>query len=255
MADGTSAAPWGRRTARIERTPTPPLARTRGRTKRLRYHATVHPSLREGRPEKNCFTANLDDHGVNSGSPVFDAASMVVEGILVRGDTDFVIDGACMRSNVCSDAGCPGFEEASRSRALHCDRREVARVQRRAGDGIAASSDGRGRRLAAPRPARARSPGGAGRGPAELVHGVHPLRGALGRGRADRRAQVGEAGDQGGPRRALATGLARRGSGGTPRPERTGTWRELTSSIWHVHCTHETRHCHASSPKLVPTSR
>lgn len=36
------------------------------------------------------FTADLDTFGGNSGSPVFNARTNLIEGILVRGDTDFV---------------------------------------------------------------------------------------------------------------------------------------------------------------------
>ncbi|MFA7693626.1 MAG: serine protease [Candidatus Hydrogenedentales bacterium] len=51
------------------------------------------------------FTANTDDYQGNSGSPVFNAVTGVVEGILVRGQTDFVIDAdnRCFRSNVLRD--------------------------------------------------------------------------------------------------------------------------------------------------------
>ena len=69
---------------------------------------------------KNFFNANLDDYGGNSGSPVFDAETMEVQGILVRGNTDYVFDygGSCWRSNVCPDSGCPGFEEASHAKKI-----------------------------------------------------------------------------------------------------------------------------------------
>ena len=70
----------------------------------------------------NFFTANLDDYGGNSGSPVFDLATMEVQGILVRGNEDFVFDSpnSCYRSNVCSDSsGCGGwFEEASHTNRI-----------------------------------------------------------------------------------------------------------------------------------------
>lgn len=68
----------------------------------------------------NYFEANLDDYGGNSGSPVFDAATMEVQGILVRGNEDFVFDSSegCWRSNVCPDSGCPGFEEVSHARKI-----------------------------------------------------------------------------------------------------------------------------------------
>ena len=65
----------------------------------------------------NYFESNLDTYGGNSGSPVFDANG-VVEGILVRGNTDFVTTGKgrrrCQVSNECDDNGCPGWEDVSR---------------------------------------------------------------------------------------------------------------------------------------------
>lgn len=60
------------------------------------------------------FVANLDTYGGNSGSPVFDEESHVVEGILVRGETDFVFSGSCRVSNVCSTSGCRG-EDVTRA--------------------------------------------------------------------------------------------------------------------------------------------
>jgi hypothetical protein len=65
------------------------------------------------------FSSNLDTYGGNSGSPVIDVASGQVEGILVRGNTDFVLSGKgrnrCYASNVCSDSGCPGWEDVTRT--------------------------------------------------------------------------------------------------------------------------------------------
>jgi hypothetical protein len=46
------------------------------------------------------FVANLDTYGGNSGSAVFNATTHDVEGILVRGETDFVMNGSCRVSNV-----------------------------------------------------------------------------------------------------------------------------------------------------------
>jgi len=48
------------------------------------------------------FTANLDTYGGNSGSAVFNATTGLIEGILVRGDTDYVYDSSqgCQVSNV-----------------------------------------------------------------------------------------------------------------------------------------------------------
>ncbi len=54
------------------------------------------------------FSTNLDTFGGNSGSPVFNLETMEVEGILVRGDTDYFPhtkdDGSrCMKVNTCDD--------------------------------------------------------------------------------------------------------------------------------------------------------
>lgn len=54
------------------------------------------------------FQANLDTYGGNSGSAVFNVATGEVEGILVRGETDYVSRGGCTASNHCSDEGCRG---------------------------------------------------------------------------------------------------------------------------------------------------
>lgn len=54
------------------------------------------------------FVANLDTYGGNSGSPVFNSNDHTVEGILVRGATDFVSVGNCNVSNVCPTSGCSG---------------------------------------------------------------------------------------------------------------------------------------------------
>lgn len=54
------------------------------------------------------FVANLDTYGGNSGSAVFNTQTGTVEGILVRGDNDFVYRNGCTRSNVCSNNGCRG---------------------------------------------------------------------------------------------------------------------------------------------------
>lgn len=56
------------------------------------------------------FQANLDTYGGNSGSAVFNVQTEEVEGILVRGETDYVYNSAlgCQVSNVCSDEGCRG---------------------------------------------------------------------------------------------------------------------------------------------------
>jgi V8-like Glu-specific endopeptidase len=55
------------------------------------------------------FTANLDTYGGNSGSAVFNATTGVVEGILVRGENDYISDSrGCRASNICPEDGCRG---------------------------------------------------------------------------------------------------------------------------------------------------
>jgi trypsin-like peptidase len=54
------------------------------------------------------FVANLDTYGGNSGSPVFNSRTHVIEGILVRGERDFVRSGNCSVSFVCPTTGCRG---------------------------------------------------------------------------------------------------------------------------------------------------
>lgn len=67
-----------------------------------------------GNAHKDFFVANLDTYGGNSGSPVFNAANLEVEGILVRGENDFVRRGGCKVSLVCPDRGCRG-EDVTRT--------------------------------------------------------------------------------------------------------------------------------------------
>lgn len=45
------------------------------------------------------FKANLDTYGGNSGSAVFNVSTGEIEGILVRGATDYVVNGNCRSSN------------------------------------------------------------------------------------------------------------------------------------------------------------
>ena len=53
------------------------------------------------------FVANLDTFGSNSGSPVINTDTYQVEGILVRGMTDYVLsdDRSCVRVNHCPESG------------------------------------------------------------------------------------------------------------------------------------------------------
>lgn len=56
------------------------------------------------------FQSNLDTFGGNSGSAVFDTKTGMVEGILVRGETDYIYDSTqgCRVPKECSNEGCRG---------------------------------------------------------------------------------------------------------------------------------------------------
>jgi V8-like Glu-specific endopeptidase len=60
--------------------------------------------------EKKYFVANLDTYGGNSGSAVVNTKTGKVEGVLVRGENDYVYDAAqgCQVSNKCPNDGCRG---------------------------------------------------------------------------------------------------------------------------------------------------
>jgi len=63
-----------------------------------------------GNKNKYYFQSNLDTFGGNSGSAVFDTASGMVEGILVRGERDYVMDSVsnCYRPKLCKMDACRG---------------------------------------------------------------------------------------------------------------------------------------------------
>lgn len=64
-------------------------------------------SVRKVKP--NYFVTNLDTYHGNSGSAVINTRTGLVEGILVRGDSDFVrTSSGCQVSKTCSDEGCRG---------------------------------------------------------------------------------------------------------------------------------------------------
>ena len=65
------------------------------------------------------FSANLDTFQGNSGSAVFDAQTGVVEGILVRGEEDFVanMNLMCIEAKRCADSTCLG-EDVSRMTSI-----------------------------------------------------------------------------------------------------------------------------------------
>jgi len=64
-------------------------------------------TVRDASP-KGYYVANLDTYGGNSGSAVFNARTGVIEGILVRGENDYVYKNGCSVSNVCAADGCRG---------------------------------------------------------------------------------------------------------------------------------------------------
>jgi V8-like Glu-specific endopeptidase len=64
-------------------------------------------SVRDPSP-KGYLVANTDSYGGNSGSAVFNLATGEIEGVLVRGETDFVYQNGCYVSNVCDENGCRG---------------------------------------------------------------------------------------------------------------------------------------------------
>ncbi len=62
--------------------------------------------------------ASLGTYGGNSGSAVFNTRTNEVEGILVRGEQDFVIQGGCLTSKKCGQNDCRGEDVTRISYAL-----------------------------------------------------------------------------------------------------------------------------------------
>jgi V8-like Glu-specific endopeptidase len=63
-------------------------------------------TVRENR-DRAVFVENLDAYAGNSGSPVFNSTTHVVEGLHVWGKKDqFIKQGDCWVSGVCPEAGC-----------------------------------------------------------------------------------------------------------------------------------------------------
>jgi hypothetical protein len=84
----------------------------------LPLKVTVGGTLRDN-THPYWFSANLDTYQGNSGSAVFNAQTGVVEGILVRGENDFVPNTAmsCIQSNKCDEGKCRG-EDVSRMTSI-----------------------------------------------------------------------------------------------------------------------------------------
>lgn len=83
--------------------------------------------VRDPQPGGFRFRTNLDTFGHSSGSPVLNARTGLVEGIVVEGDDDFVERGDCQATNVLSDEG-GGGEQVVRSSAF-ADLRRLAEGQ------------------------------------------------------------------------------------------------------------------------------
>ena len=64
-------------------------------------------SIRTNR-DPSLFVASLDSFGGNSGSPVINLVSFEVEGILVRGEVDYEMQGNCQVVKICLPQACRG---------------------------------------------------------------------------------------------------------------------------------------------------
>lgn len=68
-------------------------------------------------------TSTIDAYAGNSGSPVFNTRTGKLEGVLSRGEEDFVRRGSCFVSKRCKEADCTGEDftdiNATMSRLLH----------------------------------------------------------------------------------------------------------------------------------------
>lgn len=69
------------------------------------------------RVNSDFLVANLDTYGGNSGSAVFNSNTGKVEGILVRGETDFQYRNGCYVSYRCASGGCRGEDVTRIDRA------------------------------------------------------------------------------------------------------------------------------------------
>lgn len=64
------------------------------------------------------LVANLDTYGGNSGSAVFNETDGKIEGVLVRGELDYVFKNGCRVSNECPSEGCRGEDVTLFERVL-----------------------------------------------------------------------------------------------------------------------------------------
>jgi V8-like Glu-specific endopeptidase len=73
--------------------------------------------VRNGAPT-GYFVATTDSYGGNSGSAVLNYDTGEVEGVLVRGEQDYVWNNGCYVSNVCAEDGCSGEDVTKVSSVL-----------------------------------------------------------------------------------------------------------------------------------------
>lgn len=69
---------------------------------------TIGGAVTENEANLPYFKANVDAFSRNSGSPVINAKTGVIEGVLSRGITDFKYVNGCYRPNICTVANCRG---------------------------------------------------------------------------------------------------------------------------------------------------
>ncbi len=74
-------------------------------------------SVRDNSP-RGFFTATTDSYGGNSGSAVFNLTTGEIEGVLVRGETDYVLQNGCYLSKLCTESGCRGEDVTKISSVL-----------------------------------------------------------------------------------------------------------------------------------------
>jgi V8-like Glu-specific endopeptidase len=77
----------------------------------------VEGKVRSNDLSKSFFVTNLDTFHRNSGSPVFDAETGRLQGVVVDGEDDFEKTGSCNRVRHCSEDGCRG-ESVTRMAAI-----------------------------------------------------------------------------------------------------------------------------------------
>ncbi len=70
------------------------------------------------RVESDFMVTNTDTFGINSGSAVFNSVSGDVEGILVRGEQDYILKDGCYISKVCDSGLCRGEDVTLFERVL-----------------------------------------------------------------------------------------------------------------------------------------